>query len=193
VLYASDVQVIAIVPFETAGPVTALQVEYNGGKSNPMPLVVAASAPGLFTADGSGVGQASVLNEDGTGNDLYNPAAPGTVVTFSATGGGMTTPAGVDGALISDPAPVLSLPVTMTIGDEPATVVSAGPVPGLVGGILQIQAMVPADDSGEVLAVLSIGGNPSQPGVTLVVQPSLPPDDEMRRPVLPRSVRSPRQ
>jgi uncharacterized protein (TIGR03437 family) len=168
-------------------------VEFNSGKSTPLALNVAPAAPGLFTANGSGKGQASALNDDGSSNGPSYPILAGNVVTVSATGGGATDPAGVDGEIIADPAPALVLPVTASIGGEPATAVSAGPVPGMIGGILQIQLVVPADLSGEVPVVVSIGGIPSQDGVTLVVQqPPTLPVDEMRRSV-PGSIRRPRQ
>ena len=145
---------------------------------------VTASAPAIFPY--------AIVNPDGTLNDVNHPVAAGAYVEMYGTGLGQTNPAGVDGAIVTDPAPVLLQTVGMTIGDEPATVISAGPVPGLVSGILQIQAVVPADLDGTVPVVASIGGIPSQAGVTLVVQQMLPVD-EMRRPVLPRFVRSPRQ
>jgi uncharacterized protein (TIGR03437 family) len=75
----------------------------------------------------------------------------------------------MDGALISAPIPQLVLPVAMQLGGEDCTDVSAAPVPGMVSGIIQVAARVPADLAGTVDAVLFINGVPSQPGVTLEV------------------------
>jgi len=135
------------------------------------------------------------MNADGSTNGIYNPALAGSLVTFTATGGGATSPASVDGSFNSAIAlPSLLLPVTMQIGNEPAAIVDVDPAPGLVSGILQIQATVPSDLSGTVPVMLWIGGIPAQSGVTLEVQqPVLPPADAMRRPALPAAVRGPRQ
>jgi uncharacterized protein (TIGR03437 family) len=169
-LSVSAKQIVAIVPFEVAGRHnTQLQIKLNSQLSSPLTLAVASSAPGLFVDGGSGVGQANALNEDGTPNEKTVPAIAGTLVTFLATGGGQTNPAGMDGALISAPIPQLVLPVAMQLGGEDCTDVSAAPVPGMVSGIIQVAARVPADLAGTVDAVLFINGVPSQPGVTLEV------------------------
>jgi uncharacterized protein (TIGR03437 family) len=193
-LFTSDGEIIAVVPYELTGGTTQLTVQYNGGTSVPLALAVAPAAPGLFTWDGSGVGEAAAMNADGSTNEIHNPALAGSLVTFTATGGGATSPASVDGSINSSIAPSLLLPVTMQIGNESATIVSVAPAPGLVSGILQIQASVPSDLSGTVPVMLWIGGIPAQSGVTLEVQqPVLPPADAMRHPALPAAVRGPRQ
>ena len=56
----------------------------------------AATAPGVFTADGSGRGQAAAVNQDGTRNGPGAPAAGGSVLSLFATGEGQTC-AVVDG------------------------------------------------------------------------------------------------
>jgi uncharacterized protein (TIGR03437 family) len=194
-LFTSDGEITAVVPYELTGGTTQLTVQYNGGTSAPLALAVAPAAPGLFTWDGSGVGEAAAMNADGNTNGIYNPALAGSLVTFTATGGGATSPASVDGSFNSAVAPPsLLLPVTMQIGNESATIVSVVPAPGVVSGILQIQASVPSDLSGTVPVMLWIGGIPAQSGVTLEVwQPVLPPVDAMRHPALPAAVRGPRQ
>jgi uncharacterized protein (TIGR03437 family) len=166
-------QIVAIVPFELNGQhATQLQIQLNGQKSTPVTLQVAGTAPGLFVADGTGLGEANAVNEDGTANGSTDPATAGTLVTFLATGAGQTNPSGVDGLVTFDPAPQLLQPASVQIGGEDCTEVTAAPVVGMVSGIVQVTARVPADLSGTVGVVLSIGGNVSQPGVTLVVEPS---------------------
>ena len=169
-LYTSATQVITIVPFEVTGqPNTRMRVEFNGEKSDPVTLAVAPAAPGVFTLNTTGAGEISAVNEDGTQNLVGNPAPAGSVVTFSATGGGQTRPSGVDGAILSDAVPNLLLPVSVQMGDEECEIISAGPIAGMVSGFLQIKARIPADLLGTVPVVLNIGGIPSQPGVTLEV------------------------
>ena len=172
-LTAAAGQVIAFVPFELSGQrSTQMRVEFNSQKSTAVALNVAASAPGLFTADGSGLGQANVIDEDGSPNDQDSPAPGGTVVTLLATGGGQTNPAGVDGSILGSVVPQLTLPVLVQMGGETCANVTAAPAAGLVSGIVQISAQVPSDLSGTVDVVVTIGGNPSQSGVTLEVLPS---------------------
>ena len=169
-LYTSAKQAIAVVPFEIAPPQsTQMSVQFNGRPSNPLTLLTAPAAPGIFTLNTTGVGQITASNEDGSTNHAGNRAAPGTVVTFSATGSGQTDPAGVDGAILSPPLPALTLPVTVQMGGEECEVVSAGPMPGVVAGFLQITARVPEGVSGTVPVVLAVGGVASQPGATIEV------------------------
>jgi uncharacterized protein (TIGR03437 family) len=170
-LYTSATQIIAVVPFEITGPGnTRMRVEFNRQPSDPVTLEVGPAAPGLFTQTATGAGQLAASNEDGLQNSADNPAAPGSLVTFQATGGGQTSPRGVDGAILSEPVPHLLLPVTVEMGDQECEIVSAGPMPGIVSGFLQITARVPEGLSGRVPVVMQVGGIPSQPGVTLEVR-----------------------
>jgi uncharacterized protein (TIGR03437 family) len=64
------------------------------------------------------------------------------------------------------------LPVKVTIGGIDAIVQYQGAAPGLISGVLQVNALVPPDVTPGVAAPLSIsiGGLPSQPGVTIAVR-----------------------
>jgi uncharacterized protein (TIGR03437 family) len=67
------------------------------------------------------------------------------------------------------PAPLLA--VTVTINSQPAQYAYAGEAPGLVAGMMQLNVKIPANaPSGALPIVVSIGGNPSQNGVTVSVQ-----------------------
>ena len=62
-------------------------------------------------------------------------------------------------------------PVSVTIGGRNAEVLYAGSAPGMVAGLLQINARVPDDLAGGALPVIiSIGGRNSQAGVTVSIQ-----------------------
>ena len=145
-LYASAGQVNVVVPYSVAGKsATELQVEYLGVLSNSVTLPVAATAPGVFSIAGSGQGQGAILNaRDGTVNSALNPAARGDWVSIFATGAGITTPASVDGFVASAPLPVPNANVSVTIGGFPCQLDFEGAAPGLVSGVLQINAQVPA-------------------------------------------------
>jgi len=56
---------------------TNVQVVYNGVTSPPVQLFVLDAVPGLYTADSSGGGQGSILNQDQSINGSNNPESPG--------------------------------------------------------------------------------------------------------------------
>ena len=162
-------QVAAIVPYATAGDTVNVQVVYQNVVSNPFPVPLGSSAPAFFTADSSGSGRAAALNQDFTPNSPQNPAHSGNVVIFYATGEGLTLPAGVDGqpAVVPLPAPVLS--VKVTIGGQPAIVQYAGAAPGLVAGVLQVNAVIPSGivPGNTVPVTMTVGGTATQTGISI--------------------------
>jgi uncharacterized protein (TIGR03437 family) len=172
IIYASAGQTAVMVPYEVAvGGVTEMQVVYNGVKSNVASLQVVDVIPGLFTANASGKGPGAILNQDLSVNSAANPAAPGSVVVLYGTGEGQTNPVGLDGALTGTVWPLPIAPVSVTIGGVGATVGYAGEAPGLVAGMLQVNATIPAGlGSGAQPVVVTVGGASSQPGVTVAVK-----------------------
>jgi uncharacterized protein (TIGR03437 family) len=174
VLYASAGQVNVIVPYAVAGESsTQVQVEYLGSLSAPISLPVAATSPAIFTLNASGMGPGAILNAaDESVNSAANPVSPGDWVSIFATGAGATTPAGVDGLLAAGPSYVPNAPVSATIGGLPCQLNYAGAAPGLVLGVVQINAQVPAGvaPGPSVPVQLKIGTAISQSGVTLAVQ-----------------------
>jgi uncharacterized protein (TIGR03437 family) len=172
VLYTSSTQIAAVVPYPVAGrSATSMVVEYNGIRSNPVTVPVSPAAPGIFTQDGSGKGQASAANQDGSLNSAANPAARGTIVTFYVTGEGPVTPGGIDGKLTVAPFPMPTQKVTVQIGGQPADIQYAGAAPGLVAGLMQVNARVPpAISPGTAEVTLTVGDAISPPGVTIQVK-----------------------
>ncbi|MBI3696681.1 MAG: hypothetical protein HY238_17805 [Acidobacteria bacterium] len=95
------------------------------------------------------------------------------MILLFGTGEGQTDPAGVDGKLVADPLPKPRFPVRVSIGGVPADVLYAGGAPGLVAGVIQVNARVPsnAPSGGAVPIVLSVGGVvSSQQGVTVALR-----------------------
>jgi uncharacterized protein (TIGR03437 family) len=171
-VYVSAKQCSAVVPyFGAINSTTHVQVEYQGALSDPLVVPVTATAPGLFTANATGTGQGSILNQDQSINSASNPAASGSIVVLWATGEGLTDPPGVDGRPANGvfPAPLAS--VSVDIGGLPATLKYAGAAPGYEPGVLQINAqMSPNVAAGNAVPVhVTIGGVTSQDGVTLAV------------------------
>ncbi len=169
-LYAAPGQVSAVAPYAVGGASVQVVVQSAGGASAPVPVAAAATAPGVFTADGSGRGQAAAVNQDGTRNGTAAPAAAGTVLSLYATGEGQTSPAGVDGEAAAPPLPQPLAPVTATIGGLPAEVRYAGGSPGQISGVMQVNVVAPGGFTGAKSVVLTVGGLASQGGVTVVVR-----------------------
>jgi uncharacterized protein (TIGR03437 family) len=169
-IYAVAGQVSAVVPFEVAGKQqTVIQYQYNGVKSNTVTLPVAQSFPAIFAADATGSGPGAILNQDYSLNTTANPAPGGSVVIVFATGGGTIQGGATDGALAPGPGNQ-TLPVTATIGGVPATVVYAGPAPGEVNGVMQVNLTVPTGMAGVQPVIISIGNVLSQSGITVAVK-----------------------
>ncbi len=174
IVYVSATQIAVVTPyFGTSNATTHVQVEYEGVLSDPLTVPIAATAPGLFTANASGTGQGAILNQDNvTHNSAQAPAPVGSVVILWGTGEGVTDPPGVDGRLAVGVLPAPLAKVSVTIGGLPATVAYAGAAPGEMPGVIQINATVPqgVQPGNSLPVVVTIGGAASQTGVTLAVQ-----------------------
>jgi uncharacterized protein (TIGR03437 family) len=78
----------ADIPTTAPARITAVS---SGSSSNAILLPTAQVSPGIYSVDGSGVGQGYILNSDGTLNSPDNPAAVGSAITVFATGVGAYT------------------------------------------------------------------------------------------------------
>ncbi len=163
IVYVTATQCSAVIPyFGATNPTTHVQVEYQGVRSDPFQIAVSPTAPGLFTADSSGQGQASATN----------PAQRGSVVTLWATGEGLTDPPGVDGRLAVGVVPKPLAAVSVNIGGVPATVQYAGAAPGEMPGLFQINAQIPmsVQPGNQVPVQITVGAGASLNGVTLAIR-----------------------
>jgi uncharacterized protein (TIGR03437 family) len=171
--YAGPNQINAVVPYTVKAPVTQMTVRRNGAIDGPRILPVATAVPGIFTATGTGQGQAAVFNQDGSYNSPANPAPSGSVIVFYAVGAGAMTPAQKDGEVqpASLPLPAPAGDVTVQIRGADAKVVYAGAAPGYIAGLLQVNVIIPDGVAfGDSVPVsLSIGGQASQFNVTIAV------------------------
>ncbi len=170
-LYVSATQIAAIVPYEISGSSTNITVVYQGQIASTLQVPVAPAAPGIFTSDSTGSGQAAAVNANGTVNSASNPAKIGSYISLYMTGDGTVSPLAVDGALIGKQLPQTVLPVTATIGGKTATVTYSGGVPGVVAGLTQVNVTIPAGVTAgsSVPVVLTVGGVATQAGVTLAI------------------------
>lgn len=164
-IYTSDGQLNAIVPYAVAGKTsTEVQVEFLGVRSNALTIPVQAASPAIFPG--------AVLNQDYAVNGITSPADRGSIVQIFATGEGQTIPAGTDGKLAVPPLPRPASPVRVLIGGLEAEVLYAGGAPGLVAGLIQINARVPREVvvGPSIPVVIEIAGKASPAGVTIAVR-----------------------
>jgi uncharacterized protein (TIGR03437 family) len=176
-VYVSASQINAAVPYQVAGASTlSVQVSYGGQTSNALPMTPAATMPGIFTYDGSGAGQAAMINQDNSYCSSAKPAPKGSYVVMYVTGEGQTNPGGVTGKVTgtstSGPlTPQPTLPVAVTIGGLPANVAFYGEAPGMVAGVMQLNVQIPAAvASGTQPISVTVGNQTTQSGVTVAVQ-----------------------
>ena len=159
-IYSLAGQVSAVVPYEVAGEqATVVQYQYNSVNSNTATVPVSTAMPGIFAADASGKGPGAILNQDFSLNTATNPASIGSVIMAFATGGGTVIGGATDGALAPG-AGMQALAVTATIGGLPAVVQYAGPAPGEVNGVMQVNVAIPATvaSGNAVPLAIAVGG-----------------------------------
>ena len=161
-IFVSQGQVNAIVPYEVAGQTNVPVVVTNNNTASTMFSVpVGATAPAIFALGENGSGQGAILNQDASINGSSNPAAPGTIISIYATGEGVITPPGTTGCITGGalplPKPVAN--VSVTVGGQAATPITyAGEAPDFVCGLIQINATLPANlSAGAQPVVLTIG------------------------------------
>jgi uncharacterized protein (TIGR03437 family) len=178
VTYQTDGQINLSVPWEVLGKSsTLMQVSVDGAVIASRQFAVAASNPSVFL-DSSGTAAdnggsffpAIALNEDGTRNSRDNPAAGGSFVTLFLNGvaafDGATPP--VTGATSPDNPPPLATPVTVTAGTLTLESGLLTPRPGVLTGLYQVQARMPAEVRSVALATpltVTVGGVPAGPFV----------------------------
>jgi uncharacterized protein (TIGR03437 family) len=133
----SSSQIVAVVPPNIPNSAVAVQVQSGGATSNPVPVPVAAASPGVFSVDGSGLGQGYILNQDGTMNNPSNPAKPGDKITIFANGVGPVS--------FTNGYAVTASPVNVFVDGFYADGVAAvmGPAAGFPGSVYQITVYVP--------------------------------------------------
>jgi uncharacterized protein (TIGR03437 family) len=130
------------------------------------------SPPGIFSANGTGAGQAAAVNSDSTINDAAHPIRSGELISLYATGEGLDNPPQSDGNVTSilEPYPRPVLPVNVEVGGIRATVIYAGAAPGAIAGLMQIVIRVPAgvQSGGYVPVQLFVGQNPTVAGAAWI-------------------------
>ncbi len=179
--FTSPVQTNIQVPWELAGQTTAMLAATVAGQTGPAVSVpLAAFAPGIFTLNQRGTGQAAVqiantvifaAPEGSIPGVQARQARKGEFLTIYCTGLGAVTNRPNTGAIaLGSPLSTTTTAPTVTIGGASAPVSFSGLSPGFVG-LYQVNVQVPdsAPTGAAVNLVISIGGATSNT-VTIAVQ-----------------------
>jgi uncharacterized protein (TIGR03437 family) len=163
--YVGPKQINAQLPYETPAGTDTLSI--NG--SAPVSFTVAASAPGIIVYGGN---RAVAINSDYSLNGPDHPAQVDGWITVYLTGQGLVSPAVPTGAVApGDPLALPMLPVTATLGGQPATVKFAGLTPGYIG-LFQVNLVIPSLASGDFPLVVSVGAARSNAPMVAVSSPN---------------------
>ncbi len=172
-MFASGQQINVVVPYSVSPNTTQQLIVQNGSAiSIPQQVVIATAQPAIFTQNGSGTGAAliDVYKPDGTALPVNSAVSAGDVITLYCSGLGAVSPAVTAGS--QAPASPLSYtvtPVTVTIGQTPATVLFSGLAPAFAQ-LYQVNVQIPTGlTSGNAILTLSMGGTQSAP-VSITVQ-----------------------
>lgn len=148
-------------PFETAAGTALVEILRAGQLAASEYLVVSDAAPGVFTRNASGQGQAIALNQDFTLNGglgsapAAKPEARGRFLIVYANGQGrqlldgansqlLTLPSGFAAPANGNPLYLTAVTPTITIGGVAAEVGFSGLAPGFVG-LWQLNVKIPAN------------------------------------------------
>jgi uncharacterized protein (TIGR03437 family) len=139
--------VVCIAPFELANrQISTVHVQRDGVKSNAVRVPVFANAIEILAG----------VDQNGTRlpspeNGIF-PATPGSVVTLYVAGMGQTNPPSVDGRINGGELRTFAAPVNVVAINtrQNAEVLYAGPAPGEVAGISQVNFRIPESLSGFV-------------------------------------------
>jgi uncharacterized protein (TIGR03437 family) len=168
-LYSTAGQVSFQIPFEVAGQTAATVVVTVGGQtSGPRSINIAPAAPGFFTQNQAGTGEAVVVHEDGV--SIVTPQSPAKrneIVIFYLTGLGVLSPA--LGTGVPAAANTTAAQVSLQFGGANAVIEYAGAAPGFIG-LNQINARIPgtAPIANNVPVSIIVGGRQANP-VTIAI------------------------
>lgn len=131
-LYVSATQINAIMPSNAPVGAASMRVKSGAFQSNPMRVVIAPTAFGIFTATGTGLGPGILLNFIAQDNQPINstniPAKPGQIMTLYGTGLGA-----VPNDTVAPSAGNLPAKTEIFVGGVPATPLYSGRTPCCAG------------------------------------------------------------
>jgi uncharacterized protein (TIGR03118 family) len=171
--YISPVQINVLTPADLvpSGPVQIV-VSNNGLTSATATVQAQPAAPSFFLINGDKYIAATHADNKLVGPptliaNATTPAQPGETVVLYANGLGATTPAAVNGQVVSTPLVLADVP-TVTVNNSPAKVEFAG----LTGtGLYQLNVTLPSDlPDGDAAVVMQTAGASSPSGALITIK-----------------------
>lgn len=155
-LAAGRGQINGVVPGQAKGHYADIVVINQGKSSAPMTVGLKKTVPKVFTAFGSGSGQAAAINPSGVLNGGASPASPGSYLSIWVTG--IADPELDSGTIAEAAIPLDEFP-QVRIGGVEQIVTYAGTAVGLLQAVTQIN-------------ILIVEGTPSGPQPVLIIAES---------------------
>jgi uncharacterized protein (TIGR03437 family) len=185
--YAGSMQINFQLPWETPTGTgrAAVRTADTGELLAGTTVLIAQTAPALFTLSEDGKGPGVIYNQDGTLNGPANPAPKGSVIQMFGTGQGPVTPVVADGAATpltplsntvatptTDAGTCLgaSAAVCVDIGNTLASIEFSGLIPVDSVGVWQLNAKVPDNAQSGPLPVRAIVDGVPTNLITVVVK-----------------------
>lgn len=172
-LAAGRGQINAIVPGDVKGKHADIVVINKGKASAPFTVDVKKVSPRIFTALGTGTGQAAAVSPQGVLNGGRTPASEGSVLSIWITGVGATVDPEFEAGEVGNEAAPLLYELRMFVGGVEAEVIYAGAAPGMVGAVAQVNFIVGEGTPSGPQPILIIVGDsevPSPETTTLEIE-----------------------
>jgi uncharacterized protein (TIGR03437 family) len=164
-------QINGVLPANLKGHYADIVVINNGKSSAPFPIELKKVVPRIFTAFGTGTGQAAAVNPKGVLNGGASPASVGGYLSLWVTGIADNSALDFDPAAVATEAVPLSFPIQVFIGGVEQTVIYAGTAPGMLEAVMQINIqIVPGTPSGPQPVLIVVGAEESPETTTVTVQ-----------------------
>jgi len=167
-LAAGRGQINGIVPGKVKGHQVDFVVINKGKSSAPITVDLKKVVPRVFSAFGTGSGQAAAVNPRGVLNGGASPASIGSYLSLWVTGLSDTEAPGFDPAAIAEEAIPLPFPIRVYIGGQQQILMYAGTAPGMVQAVTQINIEIAPDTPGGPQPVHIVVGAEQSPATTTV-------------------------
>jgi len=164
-------QINAVVPANVKGHQVDFVVINKGKASAPMTVDLKKFVPRVFSAFGTGSGQAAAVNPSGVLNGGASPASVGGYLSFWVTGLADTSAPAFDPAALAEEAVPLPFPIRVYVGGQQQILLYAGTAPGMLQAITQINVEIAPDTpSGPQPILIVVGAEQSLTTTTITVE-----------------------
>lgn len=164
-------QINAVVPANVKGHQVDFVVINKGKASVPMTVDLKKFVPRVFSAFGSGSGQAAAVNPSGVLNGGASPASVGGYLSLWVTGLADTSAPDFNPGALAEEALPLPFPIRVYVGGQQQILLYAGTAPGMLQAITQINIEIAEDTpSGPQPILIVVGAEQSLTTTTVTVE-----------------------